>query len=297
MFRRLILVLVALGLVGLAAFWLLTRPTQLAPEAIAGITADPARGEEVFRIAGCAACHAAKGAKDGDKLLLGGGQAFASDFGTFYAPNISPDPAHGIGDWQVIDIVNALKNGIGKGGEHLYPALPYTSYTHMTLEDAVSVATYIKSLPTVETPTKADDVGFPFNIRRGLGLWQMLFLKRDFALPEVPAEAETGRYIAEALAHCGECHTPRNALGGLDTGKWLAGAPNPSGPGTVPALTPDKLTWSEDDIVNFFSTGMTPEFDTAGGDMAEVVENLSTLPEADLRSLARYLKAVKPAGN
>ncbi|MCR8723588.1 cytochrome c [Frigidibacter sp. SLM-1] len=290
--RRAILVLLVLGLIGLAAFWVITRPTQLTPDAIAGLTPDPVRGEYVFRAAGCASCHAAKDATGADLLKLGGGKAFPSEFGTFYAPNISPDPVHGIGNWTAIDLVNALQNGVGPDGTHLYPALPYGAYAKMTLQDVVSLRAYLATLPAVDTPSKPQDVSFPFSIRRALGGWKFLFLQRDFVIQDVPPEAETGRYIAEALAHCGECHTARNALGGLKTGQWLGGAPNPTGKGTIPNITPGKLDWSEADLVTFFQSGFTPEFDTAGGTMAEVVENLSTLPEADLVSLARYLKSV-----
>jgi mono/diheme cytochrome c family protein len=293
--RRAAAVIVVLGVLGFAAFWLLTRPTVLTAEALEGMAPDPARGEYVFRAAGCASCHAAEGATGAEALKLGGGKAFASPFGTFYAPNISPDPTHGIGDWAPVDVVNALVNGVGKDGAHLFPALPYTSYGKMMLDDAVSLAAYLPTLPAVDTPSKPHEVPFPFNIRRTLGGWKMLFVSRAWAVPEVPDEAETGRYIAEALAHCGECHTPRNALGGLDTGSWLAGAPNPSGQGNIPDIRPGKLTWTEADLVTFFQSGFTPDFDTAGGTMAEVVRNLGTLPEADLLSLARYLKAVPAA--
>jgi mono/diheme cytochrome c family protein len=293
--RRAVAVLVALGLAGLGAFWVLTRPTMLSADDIAGIGPDPVRGEYVFRAAGCSSCHAADGARDADLLRLGGGKAFASPFGTFYAPNISPDPVNGIGTWTPVDVVNALTNGVGPGGRHLFPALPYGSYGKMTLEDAVSLAAYLPTLPAVDTPSRPHDVPFPFNIRRSLGGWKLLFLSRDWVVPAVPPEAETGRYIAEALAHCGECHTPRNALGGLKTGQWLAGAPNPSGEGNIPDIRPGKLTWSEADLVTFFQSGFTPEFDTAGGNMAEVVRSLGTLPEDDLLSLARYLKAVPAA--
>jgi mono/diheme cytochrome c family protein len=292
MLRRLILAAIALGVIGLAVFWVVTRPTRLDPAAIAGLVPDPVRGEYVFRAAGCASCHAADGAAGADLLKLGGGKSFASDFGTFYAPNISPDPVHGIGGWSDIDLVNALVNGVAPDGAHLYPALPYAAYSRMSLQDAVSLHSYLATLPAVDTASKPHDVGFPFSIRRLLGGWKFLYLDRDWVVSSVPPEAETGRYIAEALAHCGECHTPRTALGGLKTSAWLSGAPNPSGKGTVPNITPGGLDWSEADLVTFFQSGFKPDFDTAGGAMTEVVTNLSTLPEADLLSLAAYLKAV-----
>lgn len=292
MLRRWILAGAVLGLVALGVAWFVTRPTQYGPEAIAGLTPDPVRGEYVFRAAGCASCHAAAGASGADLLRLGGGQAFPSAFGTFYAPNISSDPVQGIGAWSAIDLVNALVNGVSPQGAHLYPALPYAAYTHMTLQDVVSLRAWLATLPAVDTPSRPQDVGFPFSVRRLLGGWKLLYLRRDWAVKDVPPEAVIGRYIAEALAHCGECHTPRTALGGLKRGLWLAGAPNPTGKGTIPNITPGGLDWSEADLVTFFQSGFKPDFDTAGGTMTEVIANLQTLPEADLLSLAAYLKAI-----
>lgn len=290
---------VAAMAVGLAAFWWVTRPVRYDEAVIAGITPDPARGEYVFRAAGCASCHAAPEAEAGT-LELVGGKAFASPFGTFYAPNISPHPDYGIGRWSAIDMVNALKNGVSPKGEHYYPALPYASYAKMTTEDAVSLFAYLQTLPPVAAPSKPHDVPFPFSWRRLLGGWKALFLDRDWAVPSVPAAAETGRYLAEALGHCGECHTPRNGLGAMDISRWLAGGPLPGGTHPLPDLTPAGLGWSEADLMTFLQTGFTPEFDVAGGEMALVNRNLATLPEADLASLVAYLKAVPPvaiAGN
>jgi mono/diheme cytochrome c family protein len=126
-------------------------------------------------------------------------------------------------------------------------------------------------------------------------VWKLLFARGDFVLAEAETEqVARGRYLAEALGHCGECHTPRNALGGLDRARWLAGAPNPSGQGRIPNITPGRLRWSEADIASYLKTGFTPEFDSAGGHMAEVVRNLSHLPDADLAAIAAYLKAVPP---
>ncbi|MGR3578507.1 MAG: c-type cytochrome, partial [Sagittula sp.] len=129
-----------------------------------------------------------------------------------------------------------------------------------------------------------------FNIRRSLGGWKLLFFSDDYVMPA--GDNERGRYLAETLAHCGECHTPRNALGGLDKGRWLAGAPNPSGQGTIPALTPDKLTWSATDVAYYLETGFTPDFDSVGGHMAEVVDNFSKLSAEDRTAVANYIKAL-----
>ena len=291
MFRRALRLIVILAVLGLLGFWVLTRPKTTPEEAIAGLTADPVRGEYVFRAAGCASCHVSQGETEAS-LKLGGGLALESPFGTFYAPNISPDPDEGIGAWRPIDLVNALKHGVSPQGEHYYPALPYASYTHMTDEDVVSLFAYLRTLPPVPTPSKPHDVGFPFSIRRLVGGWKLLYLREGWAVGEIPPEAETGRYIAEALAHCGECHTPRDVFGGLKLKSWLGGAPNPAGRGHIPNITPGGLDWPQADILTFFQWGQKPDFDSAGGDMASVIEHLQTLPEADLASLAAYLKAV-----
>lgn len=290
---RLIRLLAIAGFTGIVVFWLVTIPKSTNPDVLAGLTGDPVVGEEVFNAAGCASCHAAPNAEGDARLELVGGQAFVSDFGTFYAPNISPDPEAGIGDWSTIDLVDALHNGTSPEREHLYPAFPYTTYARMTLGDIVSLDAYLNTLPPVSTPSKPHDVGFPFNIRRTLGGWKMLFMNSDWVMQDVDTpQLERGRYLVEALGHCGECHTPRNFLGGLQTSQWLAGAPNPSGKGTIPNITPGGLDWSEADLMSYFTTGFTPEFDTAGGEMVEVIQNLSKLPPEDLNAIIAYMKAV-----
>lgn len=281
---------------GGAIFWGLTSPQKVNPETFAGLTGDVARGEVIFTAAGCASCHMAQGAT-GDEAarLLVGGQAFASDFGTFYAPNITPDPVQGIGGWDLVDLANAITQGVSPDGAHYYPALPYWSYERMQPQDVADLYAFLMTLPADATPSRAHEVGFPFNIRRLLGGWKLLNMRPDFVVQGVMTEAETrGRYIAEALAHCGECHTPRNAIGAPDLSRWLAGAPTPDGKGKVPNITPAKLTWSEDEIVEYLTSGFTPEYDSVGGHMAHVVENMARLPEEDRRAVAAYLKKVPP---
>ncbi len=287
--------IVILALIGMAAFWVVTRPERVDEARIAQLAPDAARGEAVFWAAGCAACHAAPEAEDEERRVLSGGMAFPSPFGTFHAPNISPDPDHGIGGWSVTDLANAMLHGTAPDGAHYYPAFPYASYARATLSDVGDLHAYLMTLPASDTPDRAHDVGFPFNIRRSLGGWKMLFTHDDWIVPVSGERLERGRYLVEALGHCGECHTPRNALGGLDYTRWLQGAPSPDGKGRVPGLTPDKLDWSETDIAAYLSTGFTPEYDVAGGLMTDVIKNLSHLPEDDLRAIAAYLKAVPPA--
>ncbi len=295
---RLIRWLFAVALLAGAAVWWLTRPQPLPDDATAGLQGDAARGETVFWAAGCASCHAAPGAKDAARLILSGGYRIQSPFGTFVAPNISPSP-QGIGGWSAQDLANALIAGVSPSGQHYYPALPYTTYTRMTLQDVADLKVYLDGLPPSDAPGAAHELGFPFNIRRGLGLWKQVNLSADWVV-EVgdDPQLQRGRYLVEALGHCAECHTPRDAFGGLDVARWMRGAPTPSGKGRIPPLTPDKLTWSAADIAYYLETGFTPDYDSAGGEMAQVVENLAHLSPRDRLAIAAYLKALPgPAGD
>lgn len=292
---RLMSALIILAALGGAAGWWMTAPSPLPETATQGLTGDASRGAAVFAAAGCASCHMAPGATGAAQLVLAGGQRFPSPFGTFVAPNISADPDHGIGNWTMLQFANAVMRGVLPDGRHEYPAMPYAAYGKMQMQDLADLWAYIITLPADATPSAPHDIGFPFNIRRSLGGWKLLFLNNDWVVTGDLTTAETrGRYIAEALAHCGECHTPRNALGGLDRSRWLAGAPNPSGQGTIPNITPAALTWSEPEIVEYLTSGFTPEFDSVGGHMAHVVENMARLPESDRQAVAAYLKRVPP---
>ena len=293
---RIALLAVSAVVAGGAVFWLVTMPHRLPADAFAGVTGDATRGGAVFTASGCASCHMAPGATGDAQLVLAGGQSFPSDFGTFLAPNISPDATHGIGGWPLEDLANALQRGVSPGGSHYYPALPYWSYAKMQVQDVADLYAYMQTLPASDTPSQPHQIGFPFSIRRVVGGWKFLNRDSDFVVQGDLTEAEQrGRYIAEAMAHCGECHTPRNALGGLDTSRWLAGAPNPSGQGSIPNITPAKLTWSEAEIVEYLTSGFTPEYDSVGGHMAHVVENMAKLPQSDREAVAAYLKKVPAA--
>jgi mono/diheme cytochrome c family protein len=287
--RGVVKLLAAVAVIGAGVGLWLTAPDRVDPERFSTLTGDAARGATIFTAAGCASCHHEPKAED--KLILTGGMAFPSDFGTFYAPNISPDPDQGIGGWSVEDLANAVTRGVSPKGQHYYPAFPYTSYAKMKDQDLVDLHAYLQTIPASATPSKPHDVGFPFNIRRSLGGWKFLFFSEDW-VTEANAEQERGRYLVEALAHCAECHTPRNALGGLDKSRWMAGAPNPSGQGTIPALTPDKLDWSAEDIAYYLESGFTPDYDSVGGHMAEVVDNFAKLSAEDRTAVAAYVKAL-----
>jgi mono/diheme cytochrome c family protein len=290
--RKALIGVAAVALLGAAAFGSVSRSPVVTDAEIAPITPDPARGETVFWAAGCASCHAADGAQGDAKFVLSGGHRLMTPFGTFVAPNISQDEEHGIGGWSRAEVVSAVKYGTAPDGGHYYPAFPYAAYGKATLEDLVSLAAFLETLPADPTPSRPHELSFPYSIRAGVGAWKLLFAGADWAMPAPTPEIEAGRYLAEALSHCGECHTPRNALGGLDTARWLAGAPNPSGEGRIPNITPAALTWSEGDIAEYLKSGFTPEFDTAGGSMAAVVAGTSRLSDADRAAIAAYVKSV-----
>jgi mono/diheme cytochrome c family protein len=290
--RKVVLSLAALGAFSFGGFWILTTPKPVDPALLAGVSGDAAAGQAIFHAAGCASCH--KGPdRQADPLVLSGGRAFVTEFGTFHAPNISPDPVHGIGGWSLPDFANAVMRGISPQGAHYYPAFPYAAYGKAQVQDIADLHAYMLTLPADATPDKPHDLAFPFTLRRGLGLWKALFIDPDWIAPAPTPELERGRYLVEALAHCAECHTPRNALGGLDVANWMAGAPNPSGQGRIPALMGEKFTWTEFDISAYLETGFTPQFDVVGGSMADVVSNLQNLDKSDLDAIAAYIVALR----
>jgi mono/diheme cytochrome c family protein len=250
---------------------------------------DIAAGERIFHAAGCASCHRAP--DDRESTVLAGGLALSTPFGTFYAPNISSHDEAGIGGWSRDEFAHAVRAGVSPEGRHYYPAFPYTSYAGMSDKDVVDLWAYMQTLPAEETGNRPHDLSFPFTIRRGIGLWKALYLD-DAPVLDVAPELERGRYLAEALGHCAECHTPRNQFGALDTSRWMAGAPNPSGRGTIPALTPDEFDWSAVDIAYYLETGFTPDYDSAGGSMSQVISAWSQLPAEDREAVAAYIKAL-----
>jgi mono/diheme cytochrome c family protein len=277
--------------------WFLTRPVPLAADALDGLTGDVANGAIIFAASGCASCHTAPGAETEGLPVLAGGRAFASDFGTFMAPNISSDPKAGIGAWTDLELASAIQRGVSPEGTHYYPAFPYTAYAKAAPQDIVDLIAYLRTLPADASPSLPHDLDLPFRFRAGLGGWKLRFGSSDWVMPDpVTPVVARGRYLVEALGHCAECHTPRNALGGLQRDRWMAGAPAASGPGRVPNITTGGLSWSFEEVAEYLKSGFTPEFDTAGGEMVEVIKNTSQLSDADRRAIASYLAALPPLG-
>ncbi|WEX07759.1 cytochrome c [Chelativorans sp. AA-79] len=297
--RAWVLVPVVLIAAAGAAFWLLTAPQRLDGAAVAAPQpGDSARGERIFWAGGCASCHARPGA-EGDALLeLAGGEKLETDFGTFVAPNISPDPEAGIGSWTEADFANAMMRGVSPAGEHYYPAFPYTSYERMEPQDVADLFAFMKTLPPVAEEAPGHSLAFPYTFRRGIGLWKLLYMHPQpvVALGEDASDpARRGRYLVEGPGHCGECHTPRNVMGGPEYGRWLAGGEAVEGEGSVPNITPGGQgigSWSESDIAYYLESGFTPDFDSVGGSMVEVQKNMARLPAEDREAIAAYLKAV-----
>lgn len=295
---RVLLCLVGVAVIGGAVVYVVFLPKPLPAAHWAGLgEPDLVNGESIFWAGGCVSCHAAKGAQGDAQLVLSGGLPLKSPFGIFHVPNISPDETAGIGAWTLADFGNAMKRGVGRQGEHLYPSFPYGSYARLSDKDVNDLFGYIKTLPKSANVAPPHDLPFPYNIRLSLGGWKFLYFTDQprVQLASSDATLKRGQYLVEGPGHCGECHTPRDALGGFVAGQWLAGAPNPEGEGRVPNITRGSKSigaWSEDDIVTYLETGFTPDFDSAGGAMVEVQKNIARLPAEDRKAIAAYLKAI-----
>jgi len=295
MLRRLFLVVVVACGGGLGIFWWLTSAPPISAITMPARTPDIANGVTVFNAGGCASCHAIPGQPD--RLKLGGGLAIPSPFGTFYAPNISPDPVDGIGRWSEAEFVRAVTQGISPEGYHYFPAFPYTSYQHANIEDIRDLFAYLKTIAPMSGKVRDHDVRFPFNIRRNIGIWKLLFMHRKPFMPDPSRSAgwNRGAYLVGGLAHCAECHSPRNLLGGIISTQRFAGGPNPEGEGWVPNITQKGIgDWSEKDIAYFLQTGEMPDGDSAGGPMARVIKNTSQLSAEDRSSIAEFIKSLPP---
>jgi len=280
--------------IGCAAVLAMALPAQSQPSDLIK------KGEYLTIAGGCVSCHTdfrKKGAP------FAGGAPIPTPFGTFVPPNITPSKDHGIGSWSDADFIRAMREGKNPDGAHYFPAFPYTSYTRITEPDLRAMKAYLFSLKPVDRASTPHDIPFPFSWRFLQTGWKMLFF-REGAFQSDPAqsgEVNRGAYLSNALAHCGECHTPRNMLGGLDYDNWMAGTPDGPEGEKIPNITPDEktgLTWTVDQIVQYLKTGATPDFDFAGSMMADVIaHNTGKLTDADLKAIAMYLKSLPPVSN
>jgi len=269
---------------------------DIPPGAVSGAPGMAERGAYLVRAGGCVSCH---WDKKGGGQPFAGGLALKTPFGTFHSPNITPDTATGIGGWSDQDFVRALTQGQGVHGEELYPVFPYTSFSAMTVEDALAIKSYLFTLSPVRAPRRDDDIAFPFSWRALMKGWKLLFFAGAAPLANDPSRDATwnrGRYLV-AVGHCGECHTPRNFLGAPIGSQALQG--NPTGPNgwKVPALTGAKATefaaWSVEEIATYLKSGAKPDFDAAQGPMDEVIQDATKhLTDDDRRAIALYLKSL-----
>ncbi len=292
----------ALLVVVVAAGWLALRPAGPLPTSPgqhdAAELQDPAlieRGKYLATVGDCAACHTARGSQP-----YAGGRSLATPFGDVPAPNITPDPATGIGRWSFEDFWRALHDGKGRQGELLYPVFSYTSFTKVSRDDARAIFAYLKSLPPVNQPDLPSGLDFPYNVRSSLVAWRALYFKPGVFKPDSAKSDQwnRGAYLVQGLGHCNECHTERDSLGGIKKDQHLTG-------GQIPALAwyaPDLSTqaggglagWRAQDIVDLLKTGQSAK-GTAFGPMADVVR-LSTqhMTDADLHAVATYLQSLPP---
>jgi mono/diheme cytochrome c family protein len=301
--RTFVFIIATGAIIALAAIWILTLPAGVPAAALPSHTPNLANGETMFNIGGCSSCHAVPNdnPEKVDRMRLGGGLALKSPFGVFYAPNISSDARDGIGNWSEANFVTALWKGTSDHGTNLYPAFPYTSYRYMQLADVRDLFAYLKTLPPVPGRSRRHELSFPFNERRLLGIWKLLFLGEGSFVPDPSKSAQynRGAYLVNGPGHCAECHSPRNVLGGIVESQRFAGGPSPDGSDWVPNITPvglqrDDEKWSEKDIASFLDGGMMPSGDFAGGAMADVIRSTSLLSPEDRAAIANYVAALPP---
>ena len=252
------------------------------------------RGRYLAVAADCAACHTKPGGKP-----FAGGVALQTPFGTILGANITPDPEAGIGAWTDDEFVAALRNGRGRGGVRLYPAMPYPAYTKMTREDALAIRAYLQTVQPAPDKVRTNRLPFPFNIRSSLIVWNALNFRPGQLKPD-PTQSEAwnrGRYLVDALGHCGTCHTPKTFMGADKQSAYLQGTQLAGW--VAPDITGDNRKgiggWSIEDIASYLKTGANPAA-VATGDMGEeIVHASSNMTDSDLKAIAIYLLSVSPS--
>ena len=255
---------------------------------------DAKRGQYLVKAGGCVGCHTEE--KQG-AALFAGGRALKTPFGTFYGPNITPDQNAGLGRWSEADFIKAMRDGRRPDGANYFPAFPYPSFTKIVDSDLKDMWAYLRSLPPSARASQPHDLKFPFGWRFLLWIWKWLFFTPGPFVPDASRSAvlNRGAYLVDALGHCGECHTPRNFLGGPKKSRYLAGGKLPDG-GSVPNLTPTRLKKvSDKELKDFLQTGQTSDGDVVAEAMGEVIRNTtSQLTPPDLDALLAYLRSLPP---
>lgn len=264
--------------------------------AVALAQGDAKRGLYLSKAAGCIGCHTQETKDPKDAVPYAGGRALKTPFGTFYGPNITPHPTAGIGKWSEADFVRAMREGRRPDGSNYFPAFPYPSFTKISDADLRDLWAYLRTLPPSGRASQEHELGFLYRWRFAVGAWKWLYFEPGplTADPQQPAQVNRGRYLVNALSHCGECHTPRTALGGPKRSRLLAGTDKGPEGKKVPNITPGRLKkWSDAEIRDFLQTGMTSDGDVTAEAMAEVVRNTtSQLTAEDLSALIAYLRTV-----
>lgn len=255
---------------------------------------DAKRGQYLANAGGCVACHTEDRK---DAVPFAGGRALKTPFGIFYGPNITPDPQAGIGRWTEADFVRAMRHGERPDGAGYFPAFPYASFTRISDGDLRDLWAYLRTLAPSSRASQAHDLKFPFGWRFLVSIWKTLFFTPGpyASNSQLSQQINRGAYLAEALGHCSECHTPRNFLGGPQWHRFLAGGKGPDGK-RVPNLTPTRLkNWNDGELKEFLLTGATPDGDAANETMDEVIRNTtSRLTAEDLAALMAYLRSLPP---
>ncbi len=260
-----------------------------------------ARGEYIFRAAGGCGCHT--DIKGGGEFLAGG-RPLKSPFGIFYSPNITPDPVDGIGGWSAADFARAMSEGVAPDGTHYFPVFPYTAFTGMSAADLADLKAYLDTVPPVSRANRPHDVGAPFGWRFTMGPWKWLFFERGpFQRRADKSDRwNRGAYLVTALAHCGECHTPRNAMGGLMRDMRFAGTVDGPEGQRAPNITPHVANgigrWSAEELSDLLKTGLKPDYDDVQGVMGEAVEQgYKYLSDDVLAAIADYVLSLPAIDN
>jgi mono/diheme cytochrome c family protein len=259
------------------------------------------RGEYIYKLSGCENCHTDR---EHDGARLAGGRKLATPLGVFYTPNITPDKETGLGRWSEADFTRALRKGKSPSGDNYYPSFPYTSYTRLSDTDIHALWDYLRAVPAVRQANEAHELPWFLRFRPLLMFWKWLYFDAGAYQPIAAKSAEwnRGAYLVQGAAHCGECHTPRNLLGGYRKGYTLAGtATGPEG-AIVPNITPDKQfgigKWKRAELVQYLESGIRTDGDCAGGLMAEIIDNgLKYLPAGDLQAIAAYVADLPAVAN
>lgn len=289
----------AAGIVGLGVFIWASTPQTLDAAILPSHAGDKVNGELLYHVGGCIACHRPAATDAGkDPLLPSGGAPLKTPIGTFYPPNLTPDPETGIGNWTEIQFVNAMQRGVSPDGENLIPAFPYTSYTRMKVEDVLDIRAYLMSLPAVKAEAKPADLPLAWLVRRGVGVWKRLALQPPIVPDASQSDAwNRGAYLVNGPGHCAECHTPRNILMIGDGSRAFAGGPHPEGKGKVPSLRDliGRGVYTDvADMASALQEGEMGGYDNmSSGGMGDVQENLAKLPDAEVQAIAEYLSTLK----